>query len=142
LSLGTGFSGLAYDTANGLFYGIGNDDTGFSTLYRIALGGPVNAIGGLGFGFGALTYDTAHNVFWGIDPVNNAGSQLFQITPGGVVSAPFYTLGDGFVELAVSSAQPQGAPEPATAMMLGTGLILAGCFRFKRNVMTKGGKAK
>jgi hypothetical protein len=44
LTLGTGFSGLAYDTANGLFFGIGNDFTGFSTLYEFSLAGPVTAV--------------------------------------------------------------------------------------------------
>lgn len=133
LALGTGFSGLAYDSADGLFYGIGNDNTGFSTLYSFALGGPVNTIAGLGFGFGALTYDASNNLFWAIGPVNNAGSQLFQVTAGGTVSSPFYTLGDGFAELAVGSVS--AVPEPNKAAFLLAGLILAAVFARKKLVV-------
>lgn len=126
LALGTGFSGLTFDSTNGLFYGIGNDNTGFSTLYDFSLGGPVTSVVGLGFGYGALTYDAANDVFWAIDPVNNAGSQLFQISSAGVVSGPLFTLGDGFVELAVGSGTGAGVPEPSAAVTLGAGLILIG----------------
>jgi hypothetical protein len=132
LTLGTGFSGLAYDSANGLFFGIGNDNTGFSTLYDFSLGGPVNAAGALGFGYGALTYDAANDVFWAIDPVNNAGSNLIQISPAGAASAPLFTLGDGFVELAIAQAPFTGTPEPAGAVMLGAGLILIGFLRRRK----------
>jgi hypothetical protein len=128
LALGTGFSGLAYDTGDGMFFGIGTDGTGFSTLYDFSLSGPVMAVGGLGFGFGALTYDATNNVFWAISPVNNAASQLFQISPAGVVSAPFFTLGDGFVELAVAQVSTAATPEPATTITLGAGLILMAFF--------------
>jgi hypothetical protein len=131
LNLGTGFSGLAYDKANGLFYGIGNDFTGFSTLYDFGLGGPVNTVGGLGFGFGGLTYEAANGVFWAIAPVNNAGSQLFQLSPAGTLSSPFFTLGDGFVELSVA---PVAAPEPAVSATVGAGLLLLGlCFRRRKS---------
>lgn len=125
LALGTGFSGLAYDSADGLFYGIGNDGTGFSTLYDFSLSGPVTTIGSLGFGFGALTYDATNNAFWALDPVNNFAAQLFQVSPTGIVSAPFFTLGDGFDELAVTQASVgTGVPEPAGALTLGAGLVL------------------
>ena len=132
LALGTGFSGLAYDSANGLFFGIGNDNTGFSTLYDFSLGGPATAVGALGFGYGALTYDAANDVFWAIDPVNNAGSQLIQVSSAGVASAPSFTLGDGFVELAVTQAPFAGTPEPAGVVMLGTGLVLIGFLRRRK----------
>jgi hypothetical protein len=127
LALGTGFSALTFDSSDGLFYGIGNDNTGFSTLYSFSLGGPVNNVGGLGFGFGALTYDAANNVLWAIDPVNNVLSQLFQITTSGAVSSPFYTLGDGFVELAVTTTTA-GVPEPGAAVTLGAALIAMAFF--------------
>jgi len=39
-----------------------------------------------------------------------------------VATIPLFTLGDGFVELAVASGA--GVPEPAVAVMLGAGLIL------------------
>ena len=84
---------------NGLFCGIGNDDTGFSTLCSFSLGGSPTGVAALGYGFGALTYDDANNVTLVIDPVNNFSSQLFQITPSGTESDPLFTLGDGFVEL-------------------------------------------
>jgi hypothetical protein len=128
LALGTGYSGLTYDSANGLFYGIGNDGTGFSTLYSFALGGPVNTVGGLGFGFGALTYDPVGNLLWAIDPVNNSSSQLFSLTTAGVVSAPYYTIGDGFAELAVA---PAPTPEPGTLLYVGAGWVLAVLYRKK-----------
>lgn len=129
LALGTGYTGLTFDSANGLFYGISLDSSADATLFSFALGGPVTSVGALGTDFGALTYDAAGNVLWAISPVNNAGSQLFQITTGGAVSSPFYTLGDGFVELAVT--QGSGVPEPAGAVMLGAGLILI-VFRSRR----------
>jgi hypothetical protein len=132
VSLGTGFSGLAFDTANSLFYGIGNDNTGFSTLFSFTEAGPVNTVGGLGFGFGALTYDAAGDVLWAIGPVNNSGSQLFQVSPAGALSAPFFTLGDGFVELAVTQAPAVGSPEPGVTAMTGAGLIGLGFF-LRRN---------
>ena len=120
-NLGTGFSGLAFDTANGLFYGIGNDDSGYSTLYSFSFGGAPTYVTALGFGFGALTYDAANDVFWAISPVNNSGSQLFQITPAGAAS-PDLILGDGFVELAV---QPASVPEPSVAGTFAAGLVFA-----------------
>ena len=131
MSLGTGFSGLAFDSANGLFYGITNDSFTFSNLVDFSLGGPVNFVGSLGFGDGALTYDSANNVFWDIAPVNNAGSTLFEITPYAEVFREF-TLGDGFAELAV---QPATVPEPTGAAEVGAGLcllaLLLGRIRFK-----------
>jgi hypothetical protein len=128
LPLGTGFSGLAYDSANGLFYGIGHDGTGFSTLYSFGLGGPVNTVGGLGYGFGALTYDPIGGQLWAIDPINNFSSQLFSLTTEGLVSAPYYTIGDGFVELA---AAPVPTPEPGILLCLGVGWALAVLYRKK-----------
>jgi hypothetical protein len=123
-SLGNQFSGLALDTASGLFYGITNDASSFSTLVQFSLAGPVTNVAPLGFGFGALTYDSAQDLFWAIGPVNNSASQLYQITPAGVESAPVMTLGDGFAELAV---QPFGVPEPRTgaAVALAMAVILA-----------------
>ena len=138
VSLGTGFSGLAFDTANGLFYGIGNDNTGFSTLFSFTQAGPVNTVGGLGFGFGALTYDAASDVFWAIGPVNNAGSQLFQISPAGALSAPLFTLGDGFVELAVTQAPAPASPEPEVIAMTGSGLIGLGFLLRRRKCRNNG----
>lgn len=124
LALGTSYVGLTFDSANGLFYGISLDSSANATLDSFALGGPVTSVGPLGPDFGALTYDAAGNVFWAISPLNNAGSQLFQITTGGAVSSPLYTLGDGFVELAVT----QTTPEPAGAVTLGAGLMVMAFF--------------
>lgn len=124
-SLGTGFSGLAFDSANDLFYGIENDSNGVSTLVDFALNGPVQSVGTLVDGFGALTYDEADNVFWALDPVNNAGSALYQVTALGNKSGGTFTLGDGFAELAV---EPPAAPEPATDAELGAGLCLLAWF--------------
>lgn len=118
-SLGTAFSGLAYDSANGTFYGISNDTLSVSTLVQFTLPGAVTSIGTLGFGIGGLTYDAGLNRFWAIGNVNNASSQLLQITTAASVSAPVMTLGEGFVELAVQPAS--AVPEP------GTGLLVAFC---------------
>jgi hypothetical protein len=92
----------------------------------------VNAIGGLGFGFGALSFDSANNALWALAPVNNLSSQLFQISSSGIVSAPYFTLGDGFAELAaVPASQGASSPEPVTAAGIAAGLV-SFAFRLKR----------
>jgi hypothetical protein len=119
-NIGVGFSGLAYDSSNGLFFGISNDINGLSQLWDFTLGGSPNLVASLGYGYGALTYDPTNDVFWAISPVNNASSELIEITASGIQTNQF-VLGDGFVEMAVAQSSAT-TPEPGSIYE-----ALAGC---------------
>ena len=94
-----GFNGgLAYDTADGQLYTIGNDSSGLSTLYSMTtLGGTLTAIGGgLGVGFnGGLAYDSLNDTFYAIANDFLGNSTLYEVSGAGVAT-PLGAIGVGF----------------------------------------------
>jgi len=101
-SLGTNFTGVAFDPNNHLFYA------------------QVGLIGGLGFGVGGLTFDSVGNLLYAVGNQNNFGSQLDRIDLSGNLT-PLFSLPDGFTEVAVFNAPP-GVPEPSTGILLLSGI--------------------
>jgi hypothetical protein len=97
-SIGVGFAGLTFDTADNNFYGISLDSGGFSTLNRIIVGGATNAMFGLGLGFnGGLTFDSVDLNMYAISNDSQGNSTLNRIALNGSVTALTGTLGTGFL---------------------------------------------
>jgi hypothetical protein len=97
-SVGVGFAGLTFDTADNNFYGISLDSGGFSTLNKIIVGGATNAMFGLGLGFnGGLTFDTVDLNLYAISNDNQGNSTLNRIGLNGSVTALTGALGTGFL---------------------------------------------
>jgi hypothetical protein len=97
-SVGVGFAGLTFDTADNNFYGISLDSGGFSTLDKINVGGATNALFGLGAGFnGGLTFDTLDLNLYAISNDSQGNSTLNRIGFGGSVTALSGALGTGFL---------------------------------------------
>ncbi len=94
-----GFNGgLAYNTVESLLYSIGNDSSGYSTLYNLTTsGGSLTAIAALGVGFnGGLAYDTVSGKFYAIANDIFAASALYEVTAAGVATALGPAFGVGF----------------------------------------------
>ena len=132
-SLGTNFTGVAFDSNNHLFYAIATDFSGASTLYDFSLGATpsqVGLIGGLGLGVGGLTFDSAGNMLYAVGNQNNFGSRLDRIDLSGNLT-PLFSLPDGFTEVAVFNTPP-GVPEPSTGILLLSGIGVAIALRTAR----------
>ena len=100
-TLGTnGFSGLAYDSANGFFYSLSLDSNGAATVDKIDSGAQtVTSLFGTavtpGFpGGGGLTYDPANNLLYAISVDSIGVGTFYSISLGGA-STSLFGLGGG-----------------------------------------------
>jgi hypothetical protein len=126
------FQDIAFDTANGQFYGLDSPDPSSLFLYldQFDLSGHDTHAAFLGTEadiLHGLTYDPAINAFWSIQHGPTvADSQLIQMSPSGGTSSPLLALQAWSEELALVPAATRDTPEPAVPATLGAGLILIG----------------
>jgi len=132
-AIGTGFTGgLAYRPEDGLFYAIGNDFLGNSTLYSISGGGAVAALPlTLGGGFyGGLAWDSASGYFYAIASDPFANSTLYRFAPGDITPTQLFALGQGYLHAALTVGLSDPAvPEPAGWMLAAAGIAALGAGR-------------
>jgi hypothetical protein len=138
---GFAFRGIAYNTANGTFWGISDNDV----LWQFNLSGGATIMGvsqAFGNDFNGLVYDPVNNAFWTLEtptPLLFHQTGLIQISPAGV-NSPNYSLSQMFnqssltgLTIAPDAPSRTDAPEPAISVTIGAGLALIGLARLRRN---------
>lgn len=122
--------GLAYDSANGLFYAVSVDPTGAGTLYSIDLGGASSTMlfglgGGVTYGYdGGLTYDASSGLLYALTSDSTGLYSIATIdlntSSATVNSALDYGYQGG---IAVNAPVNPQVPEPSSMLLVAGGAL-------------------